>query len=64
MSELEEAENKHFTVVEELKRTKNLAQALELEAERRGKEVEVAREVMGDWKRRRAGREVREMSSK
>lgn len=64
MSELEEAENKHFTVVEELKRTKSLAQALELEAERRGKEVEVAREVMGDWKRRRAGREMREMSSK
>jgi len=57
---LEEAENQHVSTLGELKRTKSLAQTLELEAERREKEVELARERLGELEHRRAGRVEKE----
>lgn len=61
MCALEEAENNHVSTLAELKRTKSLARTLEVEAERRAKEAEVAREMMHEWERRRLDRMEREL---
>lgn len=49
LSALEEAENDHVTTLAELRRTKSLARALEVEAERRDKETE----GVDEWECRR-----------